>query len=264
MRPSPIGRRGVVSYNAAEGTLMGVDGTPYRLLRVPGVALDALAMGDQDRHASLLGALVAGLPAKARLSIIVENRAVDAVTITAEMRAQLAPTPYTPALGEVGDRLIAWWSRRLGARTGSRHVAHIDYWLLVAPYPVPRGEPDQPLTVRLSRAENAVTRQLVAMGLPPAPADENAARAFLARHLTPYGDGAGYVAPAGDETMHTYRIVDAVTGRDRWVRTLYLVAPPPTTTPGWLRPLVATECPATLVLHVQGLNRSWGGTTKGA
>ncbi len=145
---------------------MGVDGTPYRLLRVPGVALDALAMGDQDRHAYLLGALVAGLPAKARLSIIVENRAVDATMITAEMRAQLASTPYTPALGEVGDRLIAWWSRRLRTPTGSRHVAHIDYWLLVAPYPVPRGEPDQPLTVRLSRAENAVTRQLVAMGLP--------------------------------------------------------------------------------------------------
>ena len=261
MRPSPIGTRGVVSYNAADGagagTLVGVDGTPYRLLRVAGVALDALATGDQDRHAYLLGALAAGLPSKARLSIFVENRAADAATITADLRAQLAPTPYIPALGELGDRLIAWWGQRLSAQAGARHVAHLDYWLLVAPYPVPQGEPDQPLTVRLSRAESAVTRQLVAMGLPPLSVDEDTARAFLARHLTPNGDGAGYVALVGDETMHTYRIVDPATGRERWIRTLYLVAPPPTTTPGWLRSLVAMECPATLILHVRGLNRSW-------
>jgi len=256
MRPSPIGTRGAVNYNAADGTLMGVDGTPYRLLRVPGVALDALATGDQDRHAYLLGALAAGLPAKARLSIFVENRPADAAAITAALRTHLAPTPYTPELGEVGTRLVAWWARRLSA-PGMRHVAHLDYWLLIAPYPVPQGEPDQPLTVRLARAESAVTRQLVAMGLPPLPVNENAARAFLSRHLTPSEDSAGYGAPLGEETVHTYRIIDPATGRERWVRTLYLVAPPPTTTPGWLRPLVATDCPATLVLHVRGLNRSW-------
>jgi len=260
MRPSPIGKRGTVNYNAADGpgagTLVGVDGTHYRLLRVPGVALDALATGDQDRHAYLLGALAAGLPSKARLSIFVENRPADATAITAALRTHLAPTPYTPELGEVGARLVAWWARRLSA-PGMRHVAHLDYWLLIAPYPVPRGEPDQPLTVRLSRAENAVTRQLVAMGLPPLPVDEDTVRAFLVRHLTPNEGAAGYVAPLGEETVHTYRIIDPATGRERWVRTLYLVAPPPTTTPGWLRPLVATDCPATLVLHVRGLNRSW-------
>ncbi len=270
MRPSPIGTRGGVNYNADDGTLVGVDGTPYRLLRVPGVALDALATGDQDRHAYLLGTLAAGLPSKARLSIFIENRAADAAdaaTITADLRAQLAPTPYTPALGELRDRLITWWGQRLSARTGARHVPALDYWLLVAPYPVPQGEPDQPLTVRLSRAEGAITRQLVAMGLPPAPVDEGSARAFLARHLAfhaheiehlrPLRKVDGFTAPVGDETMHTYRTVDPATGRERWVRTLYLVAPPPTTTPSWLRPLVATECPATLVLHIRGLNRSW-------
>jgi len=256
MRPSPIGTRGAVTYNADDGTLVGVDGTPYRLLCVPGVALDALATGDQDRHAYVLGALVAGLPSKARFSIFVENRPADAAAITVALRSQIATTPYTPELGEVGARLVAWWARRLSA-PGMRHVAHLDYWLLIAPYPVPRGEPDQPLTVRLSRAENAVTRQLVAMGLPPLPVDEDTVRAFLVRHLTPNKGAVGYVAPVGDETMHTYRIVDPATGRERWIRTLYLVAPPPTTTPGWLRPLVATECPATLVLHVQGLKRSW-------
>ncbi len=270
MRPSPIGTRGGVNYNADDGTLVGVDGTPYRLLRVPGVALDALATGDQDRHAYLLGTLAAGLPSKARLSIFIENRAADAAdaaTITADLRAQLAPTPYTPALGELRDRLITWWGQRLSARTGARHVPALDYWLLVAPYPVPQGEPDQPLTVRLSRAEGAITRQLVAMGLPPAPVDEGSARAFLARHLAfhaheiehlrPLRKVDGFTAPVGDETMHTYRTVDPATGRERWVRTLYLVAPPPTTTPSWLRPLVATEWPATLVLHIRGLNRSW-------
>jgi len=260
MRPRSIGRRGGrrggVSYDADEGTLVGADGTPYCLLSVPGLALDARAAGDQDRHASLLGALLAGLPSKARLSIFVENRTADAATITADLRAQLAPTPYTPELGEVGARLVAWWGARL-SRPGARHVADITYWLLVAPYPTPSGEPDQPLAVRLARAVGAVTRQLVAMGLPPTPVEEEGARAFLARHLSHVPARGGYVASVGEESVHTYRIIDPRTGRERWVRTLYLVAPPPTTLPGWLRPLVATECPATLVVHIRGLNRSW-------
>jgi len=260
MRPRSIGRRGGrrggVSYDADEGTLVGADGTPYCLLSVPGLALDARAAGDQDRHASLLGALLAGLPSKARLSIFVENRTADAATITADLRAQLAPTPYTPELGEVGARLVAWWGARL-SRPGARHVADITYWLLVAPYPTPSGEPDQPLAVRLARAVGAVTRQLVAMGLPPTPVEEEGARAFLARHLSHVPARGGYVASVGEESVHTYRIIDPATGRERWVRTLYLVAPPPTTLPGWLRPLVATECPATLVVHIRGLNRSW-------
>jgi len=259
MRPRSIGRRGGrrggVSYDADEGALVGADGTPYCLLSVPGLALDARAAGDQDRHASLLGALLAGLPSKARLSIFVENRTADAATITADLRAQLAPTPYTPELGEVGARLVAWWGARL-SRPGARHVADITYWLLVAPYPTPSGEPDQPDAVRLARAVGAVTRQLVAMGLPPTPVEGDAARAFLARHLSGHAPG-DYVAPVGEEAFHTYRIVDPRTGRERWVRTLYLVAPPPVTLPGWLRPLVATECPATLVVHIRGLNRSW-------
>ena len=266
MRTATDARRGAVRYDGADRTLIGVDGTHYRLLRVPGLALDALAGAEQERHASLLGALAAGLPSKARLTIIVENRDADADALTAALRAQLAPRPYTPALGELGDRLIAWWGRRLSA-PGARHVARLDYWLLVAPYPVPQGEPDQPLPLRLSRAEAAITRQLVAMGVPPTTVDADEARAFLARRLAVHGrdsarpgplwQGDGFVAPAGDETPHTYRIVDPTTGRERWVRTLYLVAPPPLTLPGWLRPLVATECPATLVLHMRGLNRAW-------
>jgi len=257
-------RRGVAID--ADGALIGTDGTRRRLLRVPGFALDADTPADQERHAALLGALAATLPHKAQVSIYVENRPADATALTAALRAHLAPDPYTPALGEVGDRLVAWWGQRL-TRPGRRHVADLAYWLLVSPYPARDGDPSNAEASRLEQAVGTLTRQLVAMGLPPTVATADEARDFVGRHLAfhtraiehlpPLRKVDGFMAPIGDEAVQSYRIVDPATGRERWVRTLYVVAPPPTTSPGWLRALVAPECPATLVLHLRGLNRGW-------
>ncbi len=262
--PTPVStRRGVVRVDDADGVILGAGGTRHRLLSIPGYALDADTTPDQERHAALFGQLAASLPHKAALSIYVENRPGDAAALVTGLRTQLAPTPHTPQLGEVGERLLSRWGHRLTARD-ARHVARLDYWLLVSPYPARDGHPDQSEPARLAQAVASLTRQLVAMGVPPVAADAATARAFVARHLTPRpnasGDIAGYSAPAGDEAdegFHTYRIVDTASGRARWTRTLFIVAPPDETRPAWTRPLVLPDCPATLVFHLRGLRRSW-------
>jgi len=252
-------RRGVVRVDDADGALIGAGGTRHRLLSIPGYALDADTPAEQERHAALFGQLAASLPHKAALSIYVENRPADAGALVAGLRAQLASTPHTPQLGEVGERLLARWQRRLTDQD-VQHVARLDYWLLVSPYPARDGHPDQSEPARLAQAVTALTRQLVAMGVPPIAADTATARAFVARHLTPHYDretGIGYTAPTGEEGFHTLTITDLETGRARWTRTLFVVAPPDETRPAWTRPLVAPDCPATLVFHLRGLRRSW-------
>ncbi len=250
-------RRGVVSVDDTDGAIIGADGVRHRLLSIPGYALDADTLPDQERHAALFGQLAASLPHKAALSIYVENRPADAAALVDGLRAQFAATPHTPQLAEVGERLLSRWERRLTDQA-ARHVARLDYWLLVSPYPARDGHPDQSEAARLAQAVASLTRQLVAMGVPPVAVDAATARAFVARHLIPRPEG--YSAPAGDEIdegFHTLTITDPQTGRERWTRTLFVVRPPDETRPAWLRPLVAPDCPATLVLHLRGLRRGW-------
>ncbi len=249
-----------------DATITGADGITRALLHLPGVALASLSTPDQDRHAGLLALLAASLPYKARLAVYIENRPADAATMTQTLRAQLAPTPYTPALGELGERLVARWADRLTAPT-ARHAAMLDYWLLLQPYPIQDGYPDQTEPARLAQATAAITRQLVSMGLAPLPVTTDDAHAFLARHLDQTDDaGVGYTAPHGPEGNLRYRLGtgNASAKAARWVRTLFLVQPPVETDPGWLRPLVAADCPVTIVLHLTGLSRWWERKRQGA
>ena len=256
--PTPASKRhGVVRVDDADGAIIGAGGTRHRLLHIPGYALNADTTPDQERHAALFGQLAASLPHKAALSIYVENRPADAAGVVAGLRTQLATPPHTPQLAEVGERLLSRWQRRL-TDPDARHVARLDYWLLVSPYPARDGHPDQSEPARLVQATAALTRQLVAMGIPPVAADATTARAFVARHLIPRPEG--YSAPAGDEAdegFHTYRIVDTASGHAWWTRTLFVVHVPDETKPAWTRPLVMLDCPATLVFHLRGLRRSW-------
>ena len=242
-----------------EATITGADGITRALLHIGGVALASLSTPDQDRHAALLALLAASLPHKARLSVYIENRPADAGAIIQQLRDQLAPAPYTPELGELGDRLLDRWHDRLTA-PDARHVAHLDYWLLISPYPTQDGYPDQSEPARLKQAIDALTRQLVSMGLAPLPVTVDDARAFLARHLT--HDGDAYSARRGVEGVHSYTVTSG--GKTTYTRTLYLVQPPVETDPAWLAPLVASDCPSTIVLHLTGLSRWWERKRQGA
>ncbi len=242
-----------------DATIIGADGITRALLHIGGVALAALSTPDQDRHAALLALLAASLPHKARLSIYIENRPADAGATIQNLRAQLDPNPYTPQLGELGDRLLDRWHDRLTSPQ-ARHVALLDYWVLVAPYPLQDGYPDQSEPARLKQAMDALTRQLVSMGLAPLAVAVDDARAFLARHLT--RDGDTYTAPRGVEGMHSYTFPFG--GKTTYTRTLYLVQPPVETSPAWLAPLVASDCPSTIVLHLTGLSRWWERKRQGA
>jgi len=251
-------RRGVVRVDDTDAALIGAGGVRHRLLSIPGFALDADTVPAQERRATLLGSLTASLPRKARLTVFIENRPAGVAEVLDAWRGQLAAVPHTPQLGEVGDRMLAWWERRL-ADPDQRHVARLSYWLLVEAYPPQDGYPDQSEPARLAQAVGALTRQLVAMGLPPVVADAATTRAFVERHLIPTtDDGDGYVARRGDESFLAYHQMDETspTG-ERWTRTLYLVQPPAETEPGWLRALVATDGPATLVVHLRGLSAGW-------
>jgi len=197
-----------------EATITGADGITRALLHIGGVALASLSTPDQDRHAVLLALLAASLPHKARLSVYIENRPADAGAIIQQLRDQLAPTPYTPELGELGDRLLDRWHDRLTA-PDARHVAHLDYWLLISPYPTQDGYPDQSEPARLKQAVDALTRQLVSMGLAPLPVTVDDARAFLARHLTQ--DGDAYSARRGVEGVHSYTVTSG--GKTTYTRT---------------------------------------------
>jgi len=242
-----------------DATIIGADGITRALLHIGGVALASLSTPDQDRHAALLALLAASLPHKARLSVYIENRPADAGATIQNLRAHLASTPYTPQLGELGDRLLDRWHDRLTSPQ-ARHVALLDYWLLVAPYPLQDGYPDQSEPARLKQAMDALTRQLVSMGLAPLALSVADARAFLARHLT--RDGDAYTASRGVEGMHSYTFPFG--GKTTYTRTLYLVQPPVETSPAWLAPLVASDCPSTIVLHLTGLSRWWERKRQGA
>ncbi len=81
-----------------DATIIGADGITRALLHRCRVALASLSTPDQGRMAALLALLAASLPHKARLSIYIENRPADAGATIQNLRAQLAPNPYTPQL----------------------------------------------------------------------------------------------------------------------------------------------------------------------
>jgi hypothetical protein len=57
-----------------------------------------------------------------------------------------------------------------------------------------------------------------------------------------------------DETPDSL-FIRAGNGRGRFARSLFLLAPPELTDPGWLDPLVGLDCPFRLSLHLEGLDR---------
>jgi len=207
------------------------------------------------------------VPHKGTLSVLVENRPADAPSIVRDLRGQLAPVPHTPALGALGERLLAWWEARLAAcpdtgATGTlgedgpprRHVADLVYHVIVSPPPPQQGFPDAGPLGRLEAATVALEQRLIALGTVPRRLDAAGVRAVLARQSLVIDDAGRLVEPAPDEHVTALRI-GTPDGREVWSRSIFLVTPPPETSPGWMEKLIAWEEPHMVFITLRGLKK---------
>jgi len=245
------------------GLVWGSDGVPRRYVHVGGLLLDGMGLGEQDDRAALWSLIGASVPHKGALSVLVENLPSDAPTIVRDLREQLAPVPHTPELGALGERLLAWWEARLTADVGRegetggpppRHVADLVYHVIVSPPPPQQGFPDAGPLGRLEAATVALEQRLIALGAIPRRLDAAGVRTVLVRqYLTIGGDGR-LVVPVPDEHVTALRVWTPG-GREVWARSVYLVTPPPETSPGWLEKLITWEEPHTVFVTLRGLKK---------
>jgi hypothetical protein len=263
--------RGRVARVDAGGLVWGSDGVPRRYVRVEGLLLDGMGLGEQDDRAAMWALIGASVPHKGALSVLIENLPADVDSIMRDLRAQLAPVPHTPELGALGERLLAWWEARLTAQSAGtqqdggeprrappRHVANLVYHVIVSPPPAQQGFPDAGVLGRLEAATVALEQRLIALGATPHRLDGAGVRAILARqHLTVAGLSGGdgrLIEPVPDEHVTALRI-QTPDGRDVWVRSVYLVTAPPETSPGWMERLIAWEEPHTVFVTLRGLKK---------
>jgi len=247
----------------AGGLVWGSDGVPRRYVHVGGLLLDGMGLGEQDDRAALWSLIGASVPHKGALSVLVENLPADASTIVRDLRGQLAPVPHTPELGALGERLLAWWEARLTADVGRegetggpppRHVADLMYHVIVSPPPPQQGFPDAGPLGRLEAATVALEQRLIALGAIPRRLDAAGVRTVLARQYLTIGGDSRLVVPVPDERVTALR-VQTVDDRVVWARSVYLVTPPPETSPGWLEKLIAWEEPHTVFVTLRGLKK---------
>jgi len=245
----------------AGGLVWGSDGVPRRYVHVGGLLLDGMGLGEQDDRAALWSLIGASVPHKGALSVLVENLPADTASIVRDLRSQLAPVPHTPELGALGERLLSWWETRLTAtpRPGStgtlpRHVADLVYHIIVSPPPPQQGFPDAGPLGRLEAAVVALEQRLIALGAVPQRLDAAGVRAILARQYLAIGDDGRLVEPVPDEHV-TALCMQTTDGRDVWARSIFLVTPPPETSPGWMEKLIAWEEPHTIFVTLRGLKK---------
>jgi len=251
----------------AAGLVWGSDGVPRRYVHVGGLLLDGMGLGEQDDRAALWSLIGASVPHKGALSVLVENLPADARSIIAELRAQLAPVPHTPELGALGERLLTWWEARLTAQSVEaqeagaeprgappRHVANLVYHVVVSPPPAQQGFPDAGPLGRLEAATVALEQRLIALGARPQRLDAEGVHMVLARQLLTVNAAGGLVEPTPDEHVTALRL-QTPEGRVVWARLIYLVTPPPETSPGWMERLIAWEEPHTVFVTLRGLKK---------
>jgi len=261
------GRARVARVDAG-GLVWGADGVPRRYVHVSGLLLDGMGLGEQDDRAALWSLIGASVPHKGALSVLVENLPADARSIVRDLRAQLAPVPHTPELGALGERLLAWWEARLTAQSAEpqedgaepqgvppRHVANLVYHVIVSPPPAQQGFPDAGPLGRLEAATVALEQRLIALGATPHRLDAAGVRAVLARqHLTTNADNGHLIEPVPDEHVTALRL-QTPDGEEVWTRSIFLVTPPPETSPGWMEKLIAWEEPHTVFVTLRGLKK---------
>jgi len=234
-----------------DGIQVGVDGRQRAVLAVGGVYHDTQSDDERDGTAAAAAALVAGLLPTQEMQLLVRSNPLDRDQLLAQVAAETAACPEALHPYRAGNR--AWWADELR----DRHQARRDFYAVVSPLPG-RHAPGSPgERAALDAAVRGAVRHLTNMGVDTARLDGPAVAALLA-HSLPAAPGPG---PGGVVTFDVPDLTDAeerehvVLPDGTLARTLYVLAPPPETDPGWTQALVGAEVPYTLAVTLRGLDQ---------
>jgi len=242
-----------------DGIQVGVDGRQRAVLAVGGVYHDTQSDDERDGTAAAAAALVAGLLPAQEVHLLVRSNPLDRDQLLAQVAAETAACP--PALHPYRAGNRAWWADELR----DRYQARRDFYAVVSPLPG-RHAPGSPgERAALEAAVRGIVRHLTTMGVDMARLDGPAVAALLAHSLPAApGPGPGPGPGHGPGGVVTFDVPDLTGDEERehvvlpdgtLARTIYLLAPPPETDPGWTQALVGAEVPYTLAVTLRGLDQ---------
>jgi len=242
-----------------DGIQVGVDGRQRAVLAVGGVYHDTQSDDERDGTAAAAAALVAGLLPAQEVQLLVRSNPLDRDQLLAQVAAETAACP--PALHPYRTGNRAWWADELR----DRHQARRDFYAVVSPLPGRHAPGSSGERAALDAAVRGIVRHLTNMGVDTARLDGPTVAALLAHSLPAAprpgpGPGPGH-GPDGAVTFEVPDLTDAeerehvVLPDGTLARTLYLLAPPPETDPGWTQALVGAEVPYTLAVTLRGLDQ---------
>jgi len=207
--------------------IMLPDTTARGILAVGGLNLSSLDPDAQERVAGFWGALVPALHPGQELQVLIESNPLDGHAVVRDLRAQLRPP--TPALDAFGQAWLAWW----GAALADHHSPDLRVSLAIGPEPQDRNDSKASEAVRLARAVATIEQVALRTGV------------AVARK-----DNSPDVIRAVIEHRDAIELPDGT-----WARSVYMVAPPSATDPGWLDPLIGLNTPCSIVLYLTGLDQ---------
>ncbi len=242
-----------------DGIQVGVDGRQRAVLAVGGVYHDTQSDDERDGTAAAAAALVAGLLPTQEVQLLVRSNPLDRDQLLAQVAAETAACP--PALHPYRTGNRAWWADELR----DRHQARRDFYAVVSPLPGRHAPGSSGERAALDAAVRGIVRHLTTMGVDTARLDGPTVAALLA-HSLPAGPapGPGPGPGHGPDGAVTFEVPDLTDAEERehvvlpdgtLARTLYLLAPPPETDPGWTQALVGAEVPYTLAVTLRGLDQ---------
>ncbi len=243
-------RRRIIEVRA-DGIQVGIDGRQRALLRVSGVYHDTQSDDERDQTAAAGAALVAGLLPGQEVQLLVQSAPLDRAQLLAQLAAETEACP--PALRPYRARGHTWWDTEMQGR----HQAQYGFYAVVSPLPGGHATGSPGERAALDAAVRGVVRHLSNMGVDTARLDGPAVAALLARSL-PAEPGHG---PAG---VVTFAVPDLTGAEERThvvlpdgtlARSLYVLAPPAETDPGWTQALVSADVPYTLAVTLRGLDQ---------
>ncbi len=249
----PLTRRRRLIAVHPDGVQVGIDGRQRAVLAVGGVYHDTQSDDERDATAGAAAALVAGLLPGQEAQLLVQSNPLDRDGLLAQVAAETAACPPALQPYRAGNR--AWWT----AEWRDRHQARRDFYAVVSPLPGGHAPGSPGERAALDAAVRGAVRHLTNMGVDTTRLDGPAVAALLARSLPadpqPVPGSGGVVAFEAPDLTGAEQRAHVALPDGTLARTLYLLAPPPETDPGWLQALVGAEVPYTLAVTLRGLDQ---------